>query len=291
MPTYMLNLAPAPVSMPERCVSCHEALTTPFCAQCGEQRASDRRSSLAHFAEDILEGIANFDSALLRTVRTLITRPGELTAAYMRGERTRYTKPLQLFVIVSVASLFVSVAADVHTFDTPLRFQIAQWTKPAHMIAQRVAERHVTVPQYAAVFDQASTTQAKTLVIIMVPVFALIIALLEVRKRSYALQHVVFALHSYTTLLIVMMATDMLAVQPFRILLRYGTRLLHTSGDGALSVVAVTATLVYLLLALRRVYRDGRIAAPVKALALVVGMAAILYGYRLVLFYTTFWTT
>ena len=264
---------------------------TPFCAQCGEQRASDRRYSLLHFGEDILEGFAHFDVALIRSLKTLIMRPGELTAAYMRGERTRYTKPLQLFVIVSVVSFLGAVVTNVHTFDTPLSVHIASWTKPAHMVAQRVADRHVTMAQYAATFDQASTAQAKTLVIIMVPVFALLVALLEVRKRRYALEHLVFALHSYTTLLIVMMATDLLAVLPLSLLLRYGARLLHTNGDGALSLVTVTATFVYLLLALRLVYRDGRLAAPVKALALVIGMAEILFGYRMVLFYTTFWTT
>jgi hypothetical protein len=272
-------------------VSCSAGLTTPFCAQCGEQRASDRRYSLLQFGEEILEGLANFDSALLRTVTTLIARPGELTAAYMRGERTRYTKPLQLFVLVSVASFLVAVVTNIHTFDTPLSVHIAQWSKPAQMVEQRVAERHATLAQYAAVFDRASTSQAKTLVIIMVPVFALLVALLEVRKQRYALQHLVFALHLYTVLLIVMMAADLLALFPLALLLRHGARLLHTNQDGALSLVIVIAMFVYLVLALRRAYLDGRLAALVKALALVVGMAMILFVYRLVLFYTTFWTT
>lgn len=291
LPFHPSNRAPVPASAAERCVSCSEELTTPFCAQCGEQRASDRRYSLLQFGKDILEGLANFDSAFLRTVRTLIARPGELTAAYMRGERTRYTKPLQLFVLVSVAFFLSAVVTNVHTFDTPLRIHTAQWTKPQHMVAQRVAERHTTMPQYAAVFDQASTAQAKSLVIIMVPVFALLVALIEVRKRRYALQHLVFALHSYTALLIVLMATNLLTVYPLSLLLVYAGRFLHTKGESAVSLGAVIAMFVYLLRALRRAYLDGRLAAPVKALALVVGMVVLLFAYRLVLFYTTFWTT
>jgi hypothetical protein len=173
-------------SVAERCVSCNEGLTTPYCAQCGEQRSSDRRYSLLQFGEELLESFANFDGALLRSVTTLIARPGALTAAYMRGERSRYTKPLALFVLLSVASFLVAAVTHVHTFDTPLRIYVSQWSKPALMVARRVAERHSTVVQYGAVFDQASTTQAKTLVIIMVPVFALLVALLEVRKRRYA---------------------------------------------------------------------------------------------------------
>jgi VanZ family protein len=92
-------------------------------------------------------------------------------------------------------------------------------------------------------------------------------------------------------LLIVMMAADLLALFPLALLLRHRARLLHTNQDGALSLVIVIAMFVYLVLALRRAYLDGRLAALVKALALVVGMAMILFVYRLVLFYTTFWTT
>ena len=272
-------------------MSCSEQLTTPFCAQCGEQRASDRRYSLLQFGREILESLSSLDSALVRTVTTLITRPGELTAAYMRGERTRYTKPLQFFVLVSVAFFLSAVVTKVHTFDTPLRIHVAQWTKPEHMVAQRVAERHTTLGQYAAVFDRASTAQAKTLVIIMVPIFALLVALLEVRKRRYALQHLVFALHTYTALLVVLMATDLLTVYPLKLLVVHASGFLHLSGEGVLSLAIVMAMFVYLLLALRRAYLDGRLAAPVKALGLVLGMVVILFAYRLVLFYTTFWST
>lgn len=291
MPADAPNRAPLPVSAAERCVNCGKELATPFCAQCGEQRASDRRYSLLQFGREIIEGLANFDGTLLRTLTTLIARPGELTAAYMRGERTRYTKPLQLFVLVSVGFFLAAVVTHVHTFDTTLSIHTAQWSKPARMVAQRVAERHTTLAQYAAVFDQASTAQAKTLVIIMVPVFALLVAVVEVRKRRYALQHLVFALHSYTGLLVVLIATDLLTLYPLNVLLGYVARFIHTNGDGAASLVIVIAMFVYLRLALRRAYMDGRIAASLKAFALVVGMVVILFTYRLVLFYTTFWTT
>jgi len=183
------------------------------------------------------------------------------------------------------------VATNVHTFDVPLRFIILQWTAPAHMVAQRVSERHVTLAQYAAVFDQASTAQAKTLVILMVPGFTLLVALLEVRKRRYALQHLVFALHSYTALLILMMATDLMTLYPLGLLFRYGARVLHTTVDGAISLVDIIAIFGYLVLALRRTYADGRLAASIKGLALVGGMTMTLLAYRLVLFYIVFWTT
>jgi hypothetical protein len=53
-------------------------------------------------------------------------------------------------------------------------------------------------------FDRTSTTQAKSLVIVMVPVFALLVAPLEWRRRTHVVQDVVFALHAMAVMLVAM---------------------------------------------------------------------------------------
>lgn len=272
-------------------MNCGAALPTAFCAQCGEQRASDRHYSLFHFGEEILESFAHLDGSLFRTLKALVRRPGELTAAYMRGERSRYMKPLQLFVIVSVAYFVVAVATNVRTFDTPLRYQVAQWEKPARMVARRVAERQTTLAQYSEIFNHTSTTQAKTLVIVMIPVFAVLVAAIEFRKRRFALHHVVFSLHTYTALLILLMGADLLVFPPMSFFLRQGALLLHTSADGVLSLLTLAGVFAYLRLSLARAYGDGRLSALLKASVMVLGMVAILLAYRVLLFYTAYWAT
>lgn len=244
-----------------------------------------------HFREEIIESYASLDGTFFRTLKTLITQPGELTAAYMRGARSRYTKPLQLFIAVSVAFFVASFAANVRTFDTPLRYQVAQWEKPARLVAQRIAERRTTMREYSEVFDRTSTTQAKTLVIVMVPVFALLVATVEIRKRRYALQHVVFALHTYTALLVILMVGDVFAVAPLSWILLQGARLLHTNTDTVLSLVAATGMFAYLLPSLRRAYGDRGGIAALKTVVLLAGIVAILFAYRVLLFYAAYWAT
>ena len=275
----------------EPCVNCGTAMASPFCAQCGEKRASDRRYSLLHFGEEIIESFAQLDGTFFRTLKTLIARPGELTAAYMRGQRSRYMKPLQLFVVVSIAYFVVSFATNVRTFDTPLRFQIQPRANIARMVEQRVAERHTTMAQYAEIFDRTSTTQAKTLVIVMVPVFAVLVAAVESRKRRYALQHVVFALHTYTALLIILMVADLLALPPLSGLLHVGARLLRTNADMVFSLIALCGMFGYLLPSLVRAYGDSRPIGTIKTIVLLSGMVVILLAYRVLLFYTAFWAT
>jgi uncharacterized membrane protein YhaH (DUF805 family) len=107
--------------MSESCPSCGGAIIDTFCGTCGERRPSTRGYSLAHFAHEVFETITDLDRSFLHTVTTLIRRPGELTAAYMRGERVRYLRPLQLFFLVNVVYFVWAGWFGVHVFNTRLR--------------------------------------------------------------------------------------------------------------------------------------------------------------------------
>jgi hypothetical protein len=283
--------APTPTLATERCVSCGSELATPYCPQCGEQRASDRHYTLLHFAREAVEHLAQLDGTVWRSVKTLVAKPGELTAAYIRGERIRYMKPLQLFVLVSVAYFFVAGALNIRTFDTPLAMQMRGFSGPANRIAARLAERHLTVEEYAVQFDATSTAQAKSLVIVMVPAFALLVGVLEARKHRYALQQLVFALHTYTVLLLAVMAADILVAPVLRALRRSPSALFSHSADTIMSAILVVALFTWLLAALRRAYGDGWIVATAKAIVLLFGMGFFVTAYRMLLFYTTFYAT
>src|SRR3954468_8651264 len=85
------------------CPGCGRAATTAFCPSCGESRPSDRDLSLRAFLLEVFHTLTDLDGRLLRSLRTLVTRPGELTAAYRAGRRKQFLGPLQLFLIANVA--------------------------------------------------------------------------------------------------------------------------------------------------------------------------------------------
>jgi hypothetical protein len=70
-----------------------------------------------------------------------------------------------------------------------------------------------------------------------------------------------------------------------------GAGLNSTRMDNALSVVNLTASATYLYLASGTVYRVSGAIRIVKALTLTLAVAAILLGYRFVLFLLTLYTT
>jgi hypothetical protein len=284
------------------CVSCGHPTGEPYCARCGERRAADRGYSLRHFASEAFETVTNVDGTAWRTLRTLVTRPGALTAAYMRGERVPWMKPLQLFLIVNVI-YFVWVAfAGERVFSTPLsgHLQNSNYGETARqLILARVQQPGMTPAEineaanaYGERFNDAAAVQAKSLIITMVPMFAALVALVQVRRRRPAVQHLVFALHVFTTLLLLAIAQRYLLHLPLRALGIFGSeaqanRILNE----LIGIFMMSAMAVYTGLGLRRAYGDGVPAAIVKGAFLGWSLLLVLGLYRYLLFYTVYWAT
>jgi len=93
------------------CVNCRVELGGPYCHLCGEKRIGPRELSFRHYLEALVEAIFNVEGKLLKSFRTLIARPGLLTAEYWRGRRICYMRPLSLFL-----DLLQRARARVHRF-------------------------------------------------------------------------------------------------------------------------------------------------------------------------------
>ncbi|MFW6079454.1 MAG: DUF3667 domain-containing protein [Gemmatimonadota bacterium] len=99
------TIDPAPPGAPA-CRNCGVELTGPYCARCGQEDVPLDRS-LRQILRDGLEDFAALDSRLVRTLLTLLFRPGRLTVDYNEGRRVRYVPPLRLYMVASVVFFFV----------------------------------------------------------------------------------------------------------------------------------------------------------------------------------------
>ena len=85
------------------CANCDTQLTDEanFCHNCGQSTLSIDRNFGLVFREQMHE-LLDIDGRLARSLKTLITQPGEITRAYINGRRMAYTPPLRLYLIVSI---------------------------------------------------------------------------------------------------------------------------------------------------------------------------------------------
>ena len=283
----------APVAA--RCVTCRQPASTPFCPHCGARRASDHAYTLHALAADVWDHVTPADGKSLRSLWTLVRRPGALTTAYMEGVRRPYLAPLGLFLFVNTAYFVYVGATHQRIFNTPLRLQVTSQPYSGltrRLVDARVAARHVSYDAYERRFDAVTDTQSKTLIAAMVPGFALLVALLAFRRRRSTLHHLAFSLHAIAAMLVFIMGFTLLVGFPVVIAMdRLRLRAPAWVGDGTAALPFGVLFAVWLAVALRHAYGDGRAAAALKAVLLVFGFVLVLGAYRFLLFFTTFWST
>ena len=282
------------MSSQAHCSGCGAAVSGRYCAQCGEH-TGPHDYSMKHFAEEVLESTVHVDGRVFASFRSLLTRPGELASQFLSGRRKTQMGPVQLFVVCNVLYfLFLPLALQL-PFTSTLRMQTENrpWRVMAtRMVDAKVADRHETVENYAAHFDEAAHLQGHSLVMLMVPLFALGVWAVHPRVRRYYGEHLVFSFYVMGFLLLWMTAVTVPISQIFRL----GIRTEWWSQDGSmleamLDVPIALGFIAYLATASRRVYAAGWPAAIAKAVLLTGWLVACLTIYRFMLFFTTFYAT
>jgi hypothetical protein len=277
----------APLS---RCVGCGADLSGRYCSACGEAAGHDY--SLTHFAEEALETFAHVDGRVFSSFRSLVTRPGLLASSFLAGRRKSQMGPVQLFVVCNVVYFLLQPLTVFSTFTSTLGIQttVRPWRHLASaMVASKVAALGVTTAEYARAFDQAAHLQGKSLVILMVPLFAFGAWALYGRTRPFYAEHLVFAFYLFAFLMLWMGISTLALTQPVLFGLRHGW------SDGVIETAASTVItlpfVIYLYAAARRTYAESRSRTAFKTLLLSGWAVAVLTAYRFVLFFTSFYAT
>jgi uncharacterized protein DUF3667 len=285
-------LSRPPQALPlEQCGNCGAQLTGPYCSQCGEKKLSAKDYSLAHLAEEALDGFTHFDTRFLRTVKLLFTKPGALSNAYFRGGRSRYTKPLSLFIIINV--IFFVVQPHTGLF----RNKYAQYIHRHYaLVHEHLRQTGEPEQLYATRFDENLQHQKKSLFIVAVPALALVMgALFAGSGRTYA-EHLVLSIQLYAFLLVYLAAIGILVVIPLVLGLPAVSPLaariaVVLQGELAIDLMIFIGLVTYIYLALRRAYETSQTRSAISAIILSMAVGFSIALYHNLVFYSTFWTT
>ena len=234
-----------------------------------QREAEPEHRSLWQLVKDAVGPAVLLESKLWRTLGTLLWRPGELSLAYTEGRRTRYIRPLRLYLWVSVLffSTLALLPAHVQTvrvgksgrmhipFAPGLEKRLEQKLEPFKDPAD--PGKAPTTPQDAAGENRARADERLRIelfsrlpkaLFLLLPVFALLLRILW-RKRPYV-DHLVFALHAHTVLF-----------------LGLGVGLIHWA---PVELVGVGGPVVWFLLAAHRFYRSDWVETGMRAVLLSI---------------------
>ena len=244
------------------CLNCGHGLGEPrprYCPACGQETRL-RPPTLLEFAQQFGGAYLSTEGALWRSLKLLVTQPGAITLAYLRGRRRHYVLPLRLYLTISLLVLLaLRLVAQVNTQlpDAPAQGKLVNnlvinigpgqagvkegvffCTSLPDWLCQRLKRRLDLTPAALAAevpaLGERLIGHVGTAMFVLLPCFALWLKLLYWNRGLVYTEHLVFALHLHSLWFLLLA--------------------LALTGWGLLVMLAMLATPTYGWLALRRVY-------------------------------------
>src|SRR5579859_1746399 len=282
------------------CVTCGQDAQGNFCAHCGEKRHDDHDFSLRHVLAEAAEAFFHVDSKIFLTLKTLVTKPGKLTSEFFWGRRKPYMSPLQTFFVCNLLFFVLQpltgleiLAPGLHTFENNSTIK----TMAIRLVDRRLAHDHLSrandeqFKDFSIRFYRNAHLQAKSLIFVLAPMLAVVIAVFNFRRRRYFSQHLIFSLHVYAWWLLWLLANLVIVA-----LILVVSNLASEQTNFRLLDLIVTSLEfgglgVYLFFSSRQFYQDKLIPALAKAVALTFCAYGLFQLYRLLLFFTVLYST
>ena len=284
------------------CPSCGQPRPARYCGECGERTPAADELSFSGFIRSLSEEFLPFlDSQderplkrmggrVYRTAYTLIRWPGRLTADYVAGRRRPYMKPIQVYLLVAL--VFFIFGHNYFQYNLQEYEYVPGLGDTAGLIEAAAAERGLTVAQYQQLFDARLEAHKKTMIALLIPLFAL--GLVPLYRRQPFGKHLIFATHYFAVVLLFMLVVIRILALLLQVWLRIapgtaGVLVPFFQSELAVVLAIYLPMATYLYVALRAVYGGGKAAASAKALMLVLWhLFLIVMVFRNGLFFSSY---
>lgn len=179
------------------CTNCGAMSSGAYCSSCGQRKFQREHFALKQSLRDIFSEFSNIESSLGKTLRTLILKPGKLTADYLTGKQKSYVTPIKLYLVIITINFLVYSALEDYSL-----VNIGFLKKMADDVAwfqQTIQEAQFKSGLTSDAFlHQVNTRVNDTLPVLLYFLIFAQALVLKVQFRSqhrYYIEHLIFALH------------------------------------------------------------------------------------------------
>ena len=246
------------------CTNCGDPRVGVYCAVCGEKQPHHHDLTMGHLAHEVFHELVHLDSKLFRTLRDLVVRPGELTAAYFAGRKKSFIAPMRLFLtLFALQFLAYTAYKPVAVYSVEGMIALDPANKLGKKFEEIAAKRKIPPAQLYERIDHRWHKNMSLINLLSVAGVALTLKLVYARHRRFMAEHVVFATHF-------MCFTYLFSLAAWPVYALFGIR-----ASGLNNLVAFLSFLVvciYLFYAMRRYYGQRGAKGVVKSVMVWVGM-------------------
>jgi hypothetical protein len=268
------------------CRNCGDAREGTFCPECGTRKV-EMRASVRRLMQDVLADQFSLDGKLPQTLKALFFKPGALTLAWVEGQGRRYVHPFRLYLFSSILFFlllgmtgtggtfsFGTSVADDEIASQSLRailerdleegegLELRFGSGPLNQILEaRTAQVMGMTPSEAG--QQLASellSRTPTLLFLLLPAFAGVFMGAYWRKRRFYVEHFICVLHLHAFVFATFSLQTLFSLMQL----------------GWLAAPLQLWLWTYLLLTLRRVYRQGWRKTLLKFFVIAAGYFIIL---------------
>jgi hypothetical protein len=198
------------------CKNCNHEFSGKYCNQCGEKVIHQQDRSIKHFLGEVFHAFTHADGKIIRNLKVILLNPGFLSKQYSEGIRKPYLNLVSMFFVGNLIYFLFPITI----FKSSLRDQTSQPYKAiVNQIVERRIEgkmnekakekttvnieeneqerikaRQIAYQTLREKYDIKTSSLSKLVLILLVPIFAVPLYLLHVRRKPYFADHLLLSL-------------------------------------------------------------------------------------------------
>ncbi len=267
-----------PSNFQQKCKSCNTDLLGDYCHLCGEKIVHENDFSIIKIIEQGIDIFTHIDSKIYKSAIALLFKPGHLSVLYVQGVRKSYMKPIQLFLLANVLFFLLLSSTDVFRKPSAWWFESSNDMNVniADLVLQKSNESNKSIREIALLYDQKSNTYAKTFVFSFIPILGFVLSILFVFKKLQFGKHIIFAIHFFSFVLVVMVIWAELV-----------DNLFHVTSNLYYVIPIQIILFVYIILGLKKFYKTTWWYTIISSILLLLCFNYSLEIYRFLVSYLT----
>ena len=202
------------------CPNCGETEVGKFCPNCGQSN-KDFNKPIKEILSDLF-GSINLDVRIINTITPFFLKPGFLSQEYFKGRRQRYVPPMRLYMFFSIIFFFLAQYSSIKSINKPdtltpesdstLQFFSLSVNDTVNLNFNEIIQSDTTelesikkstqgiknILDNKESFISSFLKNLSYVLFLLMPFFALILALTLWRSRLLYVKHLVFSINFHS---------------------------------------------------------------------------------------------